>query len=578
METYETAEQKDMGSHGKTRRRALSIIIVTATLAAVLLLNVLLGLLVYKKVAYIDLTQPKYTNMTGFYTFSSDLESVMESSVIPSIDGINSDRQERGLDPLKVQIIFCRDSDLLDADSDAKQVHHTAKQLRSKYPDHIELLYRDVVKDPSSVSQYKVTSATSIYASDVIIAFGTEFNVHGLVSFFTLDSDTGETWGYNGEKKFASTILSLTRTDTPVCALTTNHGEQMFKRQGENISVRDEYSAFLNIIEGAGYKIELIDLENDPIPDNCRMMICFAPTSDLTAFGSIGGSGSSEIQKLDKYLDSQSSFFYITDPSVPPLPNLEEYLSEWGIAPAHVSTASGEIKSYVLKDRDNCIDGEGALITGRYETEGYGASITADLRDLPYTPSAVFGSSTAILPSPNYDREIILPDSADGKKTAIYSYYNNGVYRTMYDILTANSTSSAMIDGDVYEHASENNLFRLFTLTEESRQIQEDSYGMVSLSSYVLAMSSTDFFKNQYLDSAAYGNADILLCALRATGTETVPVNIDPKAYYSYEIDADSYIYTQTTAYKIISTICALLPAVATVTAGVVVCVKRKYL
>lgn len=572
------SEQAEIKSPNRARRRALSVLVVSATLAAVLLLNILFGIFIYKKVAYIDLTEPKYTSMTGFYTFSDSLDETMEQSVIPSIDSINAERRSQGLDELKVRLIFCRDADLLDSEDDSRQVHYTARQLCSKYPKYVELEYCDVEKHPDSVRQYKITSATSIYSTDVIVAFGTEFNIHGLISFFTLDSDTGETWGYNGEKKFASTILSLTRADSPVCALTTNHGERLFEEIDGQLTVREEYSAFINIIKGAGYKVELIDLENDPIPQSCRMIICFAPTADLAAYGSLGWSGNSEIQKLDKYLDAQCSFFYISDPSTPSLPNLEEYLSEWGISPARVTTQAGMQENYLLADASNCIDGTGELIKGKYATEGYGASITADLRDLSYTPSAVFGSATAIMPSDCYDKQIILPDSDSNERTAIYTYYNNGVYRTMYDILTSNSTAYAKIGGEVYEHASENNLFRLFTLTEETKQVQEDSYGMVSLSSYVLAMSSTDFFKNEYLDSAAYGNADIMLSALRATSTETVPVNIDPKAYYSYETDTEAYLYTQSTAFKIISVACMLLPPVTVVLAGTVICVKRKYL
>lgn len=572
------SEQAEIKSPNRARRRALSVLVVSATLAAVLLLNILFGIFIYKKVAYIDLTEPKYTSMTGFYTFSDSLDETMEQSVIPSIDSINAERRSQGLDELKVRLIFCRDADLLDSEDDSRQVHYTARQLCSKYPKYVELEYCDVEKHPDSVRQYKITSATSIYSTDVIVAFGTEFNIHGLISFFTLDSDTGETWGYNGEKKFASTILSLTRADSPVCALTTNHGERLFEERDGQLTVREEYSAFINIIKGAGYKVELIDLENDPIPQSCRMIICFAPTADLAAYGSLGWSGNSEIQKLDKYLDAQCSFFYISDPSTPSLPNLEEYLSEWGISPARVTTQAGMQENYLLADTSNCIDGTGELIKGKYATEGYGASITADLRDLPYTPSAVFGSATAILPSDCYDKQIILPDSDSNERTAIYTYYNNGVYRTMYDILTSNSTAYAKIGGETYEHASENNLFRLFTLTEETKQVQEDSYGMVSLSSYILAMSSTDFFKNEYLDSAAYGNADIMLSALRATSTETVPVNIDPKAYYSYETDTEAYLYTQSTAFKIISVACMLLPPVTVVLAGTVICVKRKYL
>ncbi len=557
------------------KKRGLSIIILICVLVAVLLLNVAVSMLAYKKVLDIDLTRPKYTEMGGFYTFSDGLKTVMDESVIPSVDEINSQRAEKGLEKIKVEIIFCDDADVLEADEQTKMIHHTARQLQSRYPDHIELRHVNVRKNPSSVEDYKVTSSTSIYPTDVIISFGTEFIVHGMVSFYTLDNDTGEVWAYNGEKKFASSILSLTRADSPVCVLTTNHGESLFDYSSGQPKVRDEYSTFIEIIRGAGYELELIDLEKNEIPESCRMMICFAPTKDFKAFGSLGESGVSEIEKLDRYLDDSKSFFYICDQSTPKLTNLEEYLEEWGIKPARVTTAAGLNENYSLYDSQSSANSDGSLLIGKYATSGYGTSITADLRQGSYPPAAVFGNATAITWSDTYTKTPVILDEDTLEKTYIYSYYNNGVSRTMYDIFTTNSSAFAKIGGEVYEHASENNLFSLFTLTEEVTQIQEDSFNLVNLSSYVLGLSSTEFLKNEFLDSSSYANADVLLAALRATSTETVPVNLEFKAFYEAEIDDTVFAFTNTTA---ITVALCVIPVSICLVVGAVVCIKRKFL
>lgn len=578
MDNMQNVQEEIIVGKSKKSRKLMNLGIISATLVAVIILNIILGILIYKNVAYIDLTQPKYTDMSGFYTYTDTLDEVMQKNVIPEIDAINAERVKDGLDELKVEIIFCRDSDLLESDDDSRQVHHTARQLQSHFSKYIEIKYADVATNPSSVQDYTITSATQIYPTDVIISFGTEFNVHGLISFFTLDTDTGEVWAYNGEKKFAATILSLTRADSPVCAITYNHGEQLFDFSSGEAKIRDEYSAFIKIIEGAGYNVELIDLEKEEIPENCRMIVCFAPTSDFKAYGNLGESGISEIEKLDRYLDDAHSFFYICNSSSPELQNLEEYLSEWGIKPSRVTTASGIDKNYSLSDTSNCTDKDGNYIIGKYETVGYGASVTADLRALSFAPNIAFGNATAILPSDSYSRSVILPESSGGDRTVIYNYYNNGVIRTMYNIFTTYDSAFATVDGNVYEYASENNLFKLFTLTEETNQVQEDSFTLANLSSYVLALSSSDFLKNEFLESSSYGNADALLAALRATSTETVPVNIPFKAYYDYTIDDTAYSYKNTTTFKILSYVCIALPTVAIATVGIVVCAKRKYL
>lgn len=558
-----------------SKKRGLSIIILICVLVAVLLLNVAVSVLAYKKVLDIDLTRPKYSEVGGFYTFSDDFKAVMDQSVIPSVDKINTERAAKGLDAIKVEIIFCDDADILEADEQTKMIHHTARQLQSKYPNHIEIKHVNVEKDPSSVQEYKVTSSTSIYPTDVIVSFGTEFIVHGMIAFYTLDNDTGEVWAYNGEKKFAASILSLTRTDSPVCVLTTNHGESLFDYSGDTPKVKNEYSTFIEIIRGSGYEVEFIDLEKDEIPDACRMMICFAPTTDFKAFGSIGESGVSEIEKLDKYLDDAKAFFYICDQSTPTLTNLEEYLSEWGIKPARVTTAAGLDQNYSLFDNQNSANGDGSLLIGKYATSGYGASITADLRQGLYPPATAFGSSTAILWSDSYTKTPVILDENTLEKTYIYSYYNNGVSRTMYDIFTTNNTAYAKIGGEVYRHASDTNLFSLFTLTEETNQVQEDSFSMANLSSYVLALSSTEFLKNEFLDSKSYGNADVLLAALRATSTETVPVNLIFKTFYDAEINDTVFTFTNTTAITV--ALCSI-PVSICLIAGVVVCIKRRFL
>lgn len=558
----------------RIKRKRLGRLICACVLAAVLLINAVFGIIIYKKTAYIDLTRAKYEEMSGFYTFSDSLAAVMDTEVIPSIDAINSQRANEGLDALKVEIIFCRDADLLEKEENTKMVHHTARELESRYPDHFEIIYTDVQRYPASVQKYKVTSATTILPTDVIISFGTEFNVHGLVSFYTMDTDTGEVWAYNGEKKFASTILSLTRADSPVCALTVNHGEGLFRTVDGKAVVKEEYSTFIDVIKAAGYKVTFIDLERDEIPENCRMIICFAPTTDFKAFGSLGETGVSEISKLDKYLDGARSFFYVCDTTTPELKNLEEYLSEWGIQPTRVQTQSGLEENYALIDEQNSTGDNGALLIGKYVTAGYGASITADLRASSYPPAVAFGSSTALSPSENYTKTFITPDDGS-ERSVIYSYYNNGVSRTMYDIFTANSTAYAKVGGEVYEHASDNNLFRLLTLTEELKQVQEDNYSLANLSSYVLGASSTEFFKNEFLNSAAYGNSDVLLAALRATSTETVPVNLEFKVFDGGEINET--VYAMTNKAGIIAALC-LTPVSLLAIVGIFVCVRRKYL
>jgi hypothetical protein len=90
--------------------------------------------------------------------------------------------------------------------------------------------------------------------------------------------------------------------------------------------------------------------------------------------------------------------------------------------------------------------------------------------------------------------------------------------------------------------------------------------------SYVLACGSTDFLSSTLLLSNTYGNTDLMLSALRATGRELVPVGLKLKPF------ASSNIETLTTARANRYTIGLIVaPTLITAIAGVYVLVRRKY-
>ena len=94
--------------------------------------------------------------------------------------------------------------------------------------------------------------------------------------------------------------------------------------------------------------------------------------------------------------------------------------------------------------------------------------------------------------------------------------------------------------GAQYEIATEQNLFRLMTLTSEERTVQETNYMTKDDRSFVGVCASTEFASDALLDSAVYGNADVLLSLLRSMGRELVPVKtLEFKGFKKYEIDAE---------------------------------------
>ena len=560
----------------KSGKRIIAITVLVVVL--ILLFNILFSIIGDKAMLYIDISEVKYSSgVDALYTLSDGCRELIGREAVPMIEKFNEEATDTSSAPGKLKIIFCADRDVIESNEKTRYVSYTARAIEKSYPDAIEVEYINITKNPSAVQKYKTTSAATIYSSDVIVAFGSEYLVHSVNAFYLTDTDTAnsEAWAYNGEKHLAAMILSVSRVEAPICLVTYNHGELLFKESGK-AEVRDEYTTFIKLIEGAGYDVQFADLEKDDIPDECRMIITFAPTEDFKAFGNLGENGVSEIEKLDKFLDGSNSFFYVCDADTPSLPNLDEYLEEWGIALRRNRDLAGNVTNFRVEDAANATVSNSGTFKGKYFESGTGAALTADMRDRNYPPEVIFGNSAFIEPpSESYTKIFSKADETTGEASYPYFYYfKNGVSREMFSIFTTHDTASAYAGSEV-EIATAGNLFSLMTITHESRYVQEDNYTTIDRPTYVLALSSTEFLKNEVLNSTAYGNTDVILSALRNSGSETIPANVSFKAFYEYGIeDTNAYLSNNPTVWF---WCLMLIPTVIVAVTGIVITVRRKY-
>lgn len=547
----------------KFTKKTVFYAVTVLVIACVLLCNVGFHALATKGLWFIDFAIPRYTSMEGtLYTLSDSCITLLDQNLPGAVDAINAARAENGEEPLKVEIIFCTDPDVLDDNQYSRYIHYTALGLQKEFSDYIDVQYVNIVKNPSAVQKYKATSATNIYSSNVIVSFGTEYRVFTVDSLFTAnDASSTDYWAYNGEKKLTSGILAVTRAESPIACLTVNHGEQI---EGQ--------TEFLRLIEAAGFEVQTLDLENQEIPENCRLIITYAPQTDF--FGD-AADDHDEIDKLDAFLDKAYSFLYVCDPETPSLPNLEEYLEFWGVTLANKTDSAGLSENYILQDTEFNVDGEGYALIATYETLGKGASFTSDLRAAGYPPTVIFSNATAIKPAENYKPTYVLEDETTNTQAYMYySYRSNGITRTMHNVFTAPATANGLVGGEIYEPAGQYP-FGIMTLTVENRTTQETNYSVAQEPSYVCCIASTEFLSDTVLASDAYGNADVVLGTLRAMGREVIPVNLEFKAFMVYDI---AETVTATNNPMPIMIALAVVPALLCFGVGIYVNVRRKYL
>ena len=548
-------------------RRRWGWMLTALLLVAVIVFNAVVSMVFDRNRWFVDNTVTDLAEVSDkMYTLTDAAKEVVRTYAEPAMNEINAKRSAQGQETIKTEIIFCADRDKLEGNTLMRYILYTALALEKEF-DWIRVSYLNVEKNPSAVQAYKATSATNIYSSDVIISCGSEYRVQTSTGFFGYsDASESEPWNYNGEKTFAAALMAVTCAEAPIACLTVNHGESVAERQ-----------ALIDVIEGSGYKVQFIDLEKDEIPADCRLIVTYDPQTDFYGYGNTGSTGQSEIDKLDVFLDGAFSFMLFVDDDTPRLPNLEEYMAEWGVSIRRGVDAEGEKQNYRVKDTVYNMDGNGYTPVGTYATSGLGATVTKDMREMDHPARVVFPDTTALGLSDSFSVAYTEADEVTGKEPYRYGhYFRNGVSRNLFDTFTAGENAVAEIDGKTYEVTTRENDFKLMTITRESRTIQESNYSAINDASYVCVCASTEFASDKVLTSAAYGNADVLSSVLRSMGGEILPVNADLfKLLDDPTVSSTDYLPSDT---KALTVWLMAIPAVLFAVAGIWVTVRRKHL
>ena len=571
-------------AHSRLARRSTSLALTAAVVAAVVLLNVLFSAVAGANLWFIDLTTyQRYTHVTDhktgerikvpvdyeMYTLSQGCIDLLDTSFAEAI----AERQQKGEDELKVELIFCEDPDNLIKASSSRMVYITALSLQKQFPDQISVRCIDVYKNPSAVQKYKTTSFATVYPTNVIVSSGTEYRRLSLNSFFTFNDDgSTEPWAYNGEKNFCASILAVIKAEAPVACLLTNHGESGYS------------DTFLALLDDAGYEVVTdFDLSTDEIPEDCRLMVCVAPQTDFAGYLEVssGKASVSEIAKLDAFLDDENSLMVFFDADTPILPNFEEYLEKWGIAVCREVDEAGDAINHLLKDTESGLTADGRTIVADYVKTGIAASVLSDIHKLAYPSKVVFRNSTALRYSDFYRPTYVVADETTGvTEPFTYATYGiDGTYRSAYDMFLAQSTTRSYVGDEVLpKEESVDSAQKLMILSNETVNEAGDKNGYTTVKhySYVLACASTEFLCDELLMSNSYGNTDMLSSVLRAFGADSMAARIEQylKPFHDNTVTPEYVTQQQKSAF---TTVLAILPALVFFGIGTVVIVRRKY-
>ncbi|MBQ9086778.1 MAG: Gldg family protein [Clostridia bacterium] len=558
------------GTSRKLRYGGVTVAMTALIIAVIVIVNVIFTALAQKFLWYADLTpELLFTLSDNCIDLIANGDDTYEQSFSP-VEMVDKAREERRAqnpdfkdEDLMIRIIFCDDPDAWEETSSRRYIYETAKQLAAEFPDYIEIENHNIIWNPSSVSQYGIYVSTS----SVIIEFGTEYRVRNLNTFYTYsDTTSEEPWAYNGEKILAASILAVTRAESPVACLTTNHGETL------------DDTELLTTLDTAGFQVQELNMSTDEIPENCRLIVVFNPQTDFLVKDGYS-SDVDEIEKLDQFLDDDNSLMVFMSPDLTtPLQNFESYLEEWGISYNRYKTEEAgktTYHPYIVRDTTQSLTVDGYTIKGEYYTKGgQGSQLTYDMtNNVTNPPMMVFRDAMSISYSDLYSPQHYV-DADDASISYDYATYGvDGTYRSIYDVFTTGENAVAMANGQQVAKATAVNPLKLMTVSVETHSVVENATlgSTMTETAYVIACGSTDFASRSLLQSNSYGNSTFLEYALRTVGKEPVPVGVKFKPFGDYTID--TITTSEATQYTVVLTV---VPAVLALGAGVFVIVRRK--
>ena len=286
------------------------------------------------------------------------------------------------------------------------------------------------------------------------------------------------------EHAFTSAILEVTGTIQRKVYFLTGHGES---------DIYSDFSYAREELLDNLFKVEILNLQTTPsIPEDCAALIIAAPQQSLA---------SSEVDIIQRYLESGKQAMILTNPNPPP--EINQLLSSWG-----VSIEDGTIidsSSYVSPNKDT------PLVTGERNYLGF---------EKTYFPGA-----TAIIPHPAYTPNLI--QTKEGGIQVIWTSEDSQIQIFMLLVTTTDSWLEK--DYDPFKEPVFNEgidlegplfpgFFIYAPLTDEAGEVVEGQ------GTTLIVTGDSDFTSNEHFYSGNNGDLFLRLIDILTAGTEIISI------------------------------------------------------
>lgn len=193
-------------------------------------------------------------------------------------------------------------------------------EIKNKYSGD-NLAYGDIIvscthktESGEDNERYRIIKMTDIFSTEVNQSLYSQLAMYGSTYYNNLT-------GSNLATEMTSAIYTVTSESSVEIAVLGSHGAQT--ANGE----KSELAGLKSLLSKNNYTFtDIANPLTDEIPEDAPFVLIYQPTEDYTA---------DEITKLSNFLINGGSYgknlIYVASAAQPELPNLEQFLSEWGI-------------------------------------------------------------------------------------------------------------------------------------------------------------------------------------------------------------------------------------------------------
>lgn len=280
---------KNIFAGKRFKHGSLAVVVTVIFLAAVVLVNVIVGMLVTKFPVKLDLT----TN--GLFEVSDKTRDYLKE--------LDSD----------VHITVTTDEAGLAAGSAiGKQVVELVNKY-AQYSDKITVSFLNPEKNPELIADMNKRYAGDVTTKIIVIESGERIKALAASEIINQDYTTNKA-SSNAEQALTSAIMAVTDANPMKITLLT----------GESGS---DVTALENILSTNGYIIEEVDPLTGAIDQESKMVIVNSPIADYT---------DTTIKKLDTFMSNDGklgkNLVYIASIYQKPTPNIDAFLTDWGLS------------------------------------------------------------------------------------------------------------------------------------------------------------------------------------------------------------------------------------------------------